>query len=122
LEKHREQTFFLWIHYSDPHDPYAPPDLSNDLKIYLNDNLLKDLCLQKNQVEEIELPLNKGENTLRLEVTNEFAPKKDAFLARLVQLELVPSSHTENTTLHFGRGWHNTKKGKRMMHFKNNAM
>ncbi|MCK4931776.1 MAG: sulfatase [Candidatus Aminicenantes bacterium] len=122
LEKHREQNFFLWIHYSDPHDPYAPPDLSNDLKIYLNDNLLKELCLQKNQVEDIALPLNKGKNTLRLEVTNEFIPKKDAFLARLVQLELVPSSHAEDTTLHFGRGWLNTRKSKRMMYFKNNAI
>jgi arylsulfatase A-like enzyme len=25
LESHREQDFFLWVHYYDPHDPYAPP-------------------------------------------------------------------------------------------------
>jgi len=122
LEKHQEQKFFVWIHYSDPHDPYAPPDLPNDLKIYLNENLVEELSLQKNQVENISLHLNKGENSLRFEVTNKFAPKKDAFLARLVLLELAPSSHAEDTTLHFGRGWHNTKKGKRMMHIKNNAI
>jgi membrane-anchored protein YejM (alkaline phosphatase superfamily) len=122
LEKHRDQNFFVWIHYSDPHDPYAPPDLANDLKIYLNDNMFQELCLQKNQVENISLPLNRGENTLRLEVANEFVQREDALLARLVQLELIPSSHAEHTTLHFGRGWHNTKKGKRMMHFKNNAI
>jgi arylsulfatase A-like enzyme len=122
LEKHREQNFFLWIHYSDPHDPYAPPDLPNDLKIYLNDSLLTELCLQKNQVENITLHLHKGENTLRLEARNTFVQKEDAFLARLVQLELAPSSHAEDTSLRFGRGWHNTKKGKRLMHFKNNAI
>lgn len=25
LEEHREERFFLWIHYYDPHHPYAPP-------------------------------------------------------------------------------------------------
>jgi membrane-anchored protein YejM (alkaline phosphatase superfamily) len=122
LGKQREKNFFVWIHYSDPHDPYAPPDLANDLKISLNGSPFKELCLQKNQVEDIALHLNKGENTLRLEVANEFVQKEDAFLARLVQLELVPSSHVEETTLHFGRGWHNTNKGKHMMHFRNNAI
>lgn len=122
LEQHREQKFFVWVHYSDPHDPYAPPDLANDLNIYLNDRLSSEICLQKNQVENIALHLKKGENTIRFEVMNDFVQKKDAFLARLVQLELVPSSHAENTTLRLGQRWHNTKKGKRMMHFKNNAI
>lgn len=26
LESNRKMDFFLWIHYFDPHDPYAPPD------------------------------------------------------------------------------------------------
>jgi len=26
LEKHVERSFFLWIHYLDPHGPYDPPD------------------------------------------------------------------------------------------------
>jgi len=122
LEKHRDQNFFVWIHYSDPHDPYAPPDLANDLNIYLNDNLLTEICLQKNQVENIALNLNTGRNSLRFEVSNKFVQKKETFLARLVQLELVPSSHVGDANLIFARGWHNTKKGKRMMHFKNNAI
>jgi arylsulfatase len=25
LREHREEPFFLWIHYQDPHGPYAPP-------------------------------------------------------------------------------------------------
>jgi arylsulfatase A-like enzyme len=25
LENHREENFFLWVHYFDPHAPYAPP-------------------------------------------------------------------------------------------------
>ena len=121
LEQNREQRFFVWVHYSDPHDPYAPPDLENDLKIYCNGNLSYDLCLQKNQVENISLQLKKGVNTLRFEVTNPFVPDDDAFLARLVQLELDPTTHAEGTSIHFGRRWHNTNKAKRMMHFRNDS-
>lgn len=25
LRRHRDQAFFLWLHYYNPHDPYAPP-------------------------------------------------------------------------------------------------
>ena len=25
IERHREEPFFLWVHYFDPHSPYAPP-------------------------------------------------------------------------------------------------
>lgn len=26
LEQHREERFFLWVHYIDPHGPYEPPE------------------------------------------------------------------------------------------------
>jgi len=26
LRRHRDSSFFLWIHYMDPHDPYDPPE------------------------------------------------------------------------------------------------
>jgi arylsulfatase A-like enzyme len=26
IERHADQDFFLWIHFLDPHTPYAPPD------------------------------------------------------------------------------------------------
>jgi arylsulfatase A-like enzyme/Flp pilus assembly protein TadD len=27
IEAHREKRFFLWVHYFDPHEPYAPPEI-----------------------------------------------------------------------------------------------
>jgi arylsulfatase A-like enzyme/Flp pilus assembly protein TadD len=26
IEAHRDKRFFLWVHYFDPHEPYAPPE------------------------------------------------------------------------------------------------
>ena len=26
IEEHRNEKFFLWMHYMDPHDPYVPPE------------------------------------------------------------------------------------------------
>jgi arylsulfatase A-like enzyme len=31
LRSHRDQNFFLWLHYIDPHDPYAPPPPYNKI-------------------------------------------------------------------------------------------
>ncbi len=36
MTKHREEEFFLWIHYLDPHSPYSPPEA------YLKDIALPD--------------------------------------------------------------------------------
>ncbi|MGB6864160.1 MAG: sulfatase-like hydrolase/transferase, partial [Candidatus Aminicenantaceae bacterium] len=45
LDKNRENRFFVWIHYSDPHDPYAPPSIPPDLRISFNGQFYTDLCL-----------------------------------------------------------------------------
>ena len=26
IRQHKKETFFLWVHYFDPHDPYEPPE------------------------------------------------------------------------------------------------
>jgi arylsulfatase A-like enzyme len=31
LRNHRDRSFFLWLHYIDPHDPYAPPKPYDEL-------------------------------------------------------------------------------------------
>ena len=30
LEAHRDEPFFAWIHYMDPHTPYLPPDIDRE--------------------------------------------------------------------------------------------
>lgn len=47
LDGTKDQKFFAWIHYSDPHDPYCPPDMPDDFTIYLNDRPAGEYNLAK---------------------------------------------------------------------------
>ena len=59
LEAHRDGPFFLWVHYSDPHEPYAPPGAPDDLTVYVNDKLLGSYCLANYTVNTAELTLER---------------------------------------------------------------
>lgn len=42
--------FFLWIHYSDPHEPYAPPWVEPDGEVYVNGKKAGDVCFLKKEL------------------------------------------------------------------------
>jgi len=105
LEKNKEQEFFLWIHYSDPHDPYAPPDLNNDLKLFLNRKLIGEYCLRKYEKHTITLNLRRGRNRLIFEVTNDDLPDPQGFHARLDRLNFTPHPEEKDISIKFLRGW-----------------
>lgn len=65
LEALKGRKFFLWIHYSDPHEPYAPPDTADDTKLFLNDELAVQCCLNKYLTQTLDLKLKKGRTRLR---------------------------------------------------------
>jgi arylsulfatase A-like enzyme len=75
LEAHRDGPFFLWVHYSDPHEPYAPPGAPDDLTITVNDKPLGSYCLSNYTVNTAELTLEPGSTQIRFEVKND----SDAF-------------------------------------------
>lgn len=87
LNKPHRDPFFLWIHYSDPHDPYAPPVLSPDFRIYLNGKIHSELCLQKNEIINCAFELNPGENTIEFEALNKFPIPRDDFRISLNDFE-----------------------------------
>ena len=72
LERHLDLPFFLWIHYSDPHDPYAPPNLPSDLRIHHNGEILTEVCVRKRETLEINLKIQNGANLLRFECLQPF--------------------------------------------------
>ena len=75
LEAHRAGPFFLWVHYSDPHEPYAPPGAPDDLTVYVNDKRLGSYCLSNYTVNTADLVLEPGITEIRFEVKND----SDAF-------------------------------------------
>jgi len=70
LESHKNGPFFLWIHYSDPHEPYTPPDTPDDLEIFVNDTPVGAYCLSRYTINTAELSLKTGPNKIRFEVKN----------------------------------------------------
>jgi membrane-anchored protein YejM (alkaline phosphatase superfamily) len=105
LEDNRSRPFFLWVHYSDPHDPYATPDAPNDFKLFLNDRLIYETSLQKYTLNQVTLDLRRGKNELRLEFLNEFDDNPDHFLGRLDLVEFSPPLDRKTLQADFHRGW-----------------
>jgi len=110
LEQNKDQKFFLWIHYSDPHEPYAPPDIPDDLSVYMNDQLLGEYCLGKYVTYEIDLELGKGENRLRFEINNIHQENPEDVQARFDKLNIV-TSEKEKIDIRFSEGWSDSGKG-----------
>lgn len=67
LEKIKDEKFFAWIHYSDPHSPYNPPDLPPEIKLFVNDTHIGDYHLNK-RIHEIDCRLDSGLNRIRFEL------------------------------------------------------
>jgi len=91
LQDDRSLDFFLWLHYSDPHDPYAPPSLPPDLKVLLNDQVHAEICLQRRENLVLNFPLEEGENRIRFEVMNPFPSPRDDYRISLNDFELLLS-------------------------------
>lgn len=106
LEAHQNEPFFLWIHYSDPHDPYAPPDSPNDLKVFLNDELILETCLNKYRTYNLPLILKPGRNLIRLDVQNFADSNPEHFLARLDRLKFFRASDGQEIRADLIRGWY----------------
>jgi membrane-anchored protein YejM (alkaline phosphatase superfamily) len=90
LEANGSRPFFLWVHYSDPHDPYAPPGTPEDMKIGLNGKPLGAFCLERGATITIRLDLEKGTNRLVFDIANPYPVETGRFAARLDALSFEP--------------------------------
>lgn len=57
-----EDRFFLWLHYSDPHEPYNPPGSPPDTSVALNGESVIEGSLESSAFVEARLILNPGRN------------------------------------------------------------
>jgi arylsulfatase A-like enzyme len=121
LEENRDKKFFLWVHYSDPHDPYSPPGTPNDFKIFLNEKLILNACLRKYEYHELKFDLKSGKNRLRLEIENQFVENEDYFRGKLDRMKFFPEPNSENLDIELSRGWL-IKRDRDAFFFKNNSI
>jgi len=120
IRAHKDRRFFLWIHYSDPHDPYAPPDTPNDLKLYFNDKPIGEYCLSKYITYDIDLKLRQGKNQVRFETANPYSDNPEQFQARLDLLTVAPPAGETDVAVERSWGWF-TRRGDNVAFLKNRA-
>jgi arylsulfatase A-like enzyme len=106
LDQNKERPFFLWVHYSDPHDPYAPPDSPPDFTLFFNDRPVAETSLQKYTLNEAVLELEPGLNRLRAEFRSEADDRADRYLGRLDKFEFDPPLAEPGVRVDFARGWY----------------
>ncbi len=104
LEKNNDLAFFLWIHYSDPHEPYYPPDTPPDLKVFLNGSLIGEYNLNKTTYS-VELDLKKGKNELEFELVDNFIKNTSLLRARFESLTLAELEDEGDIKVEFKEGW-----------------
>jgi arylsulfatase A-like enzyme len=83
LKENKDNPFFLWVHYSDPHDPYAPPSTPQDMEILVNGKSEHVLTLRRKRLQTFTFTLAEGENTVVFRVLNPFPDKRDDCRASL---------------------------------------
>jgi hypothetical protein len=116
LDGNKDQKFFAWIHYSDPHDPYCPPDMPNDFTIYVNDRPVGEYNLAKYEKKEVELDLQPGENLVRFDIVNDSFRNQDQFLARLDMLNFNLEEDDKDLDIDLYWGWF-VRNGNSVFHF-----
>ncbi|MFQ6037248.1 MAG: sulfatase [Candidatus Aminicenantales bacterium] len=107
IAKHKDDPFFLWIHYSDPHDPYAPPYLLPDCRVELNGYVWSEVCLQKYELLSWRFPLKKGQNRIVFRSLKPFPGGQKDFR---LSLNAIAWEHPEGVTLSF-EGIHFVHRG-----------
>jgi arylsulfatase A-like enzyme len=106
LEAHKGEKFFLWIHYSDPHDPYAPPNSPPDLKIYQDDRLLGAYCLNKYSLNTVPIQIPSGKSRIRFDVYNTETESQYPYPGRLTEYHFKPLPGGKTITTEFSSDWY----------------
>ena len=65
LDDNSEEPFFLWVHFSDPHEPYVTPDAPPDTELWLDDERLGTYNLASAEHYFVDVELPPGKHRLR---------------------------------------------------------
>ncbi|MCP2598986.1 sulfatase, partial [Candidatus Aminicenantes bacterium AC-335-B20] len=119
LKKNSNKKFFLWIHYSDPHEPYAPPYLPPNFRVYFNNKILHEIYLKSSTVYYLKFKLKKGINSLKFETLSNFPEIENKYLMKITTLEF---NNFPNLKINFEKGWLIEKREKIIYFLKKEAI
>jgi len=72
LQKIKNRRFFLFVHYSDPHTPYAPPEAEGLFEIYLDGKLVAEFNSYRGAILKKAIPISEGNHILGFKVKHDF--------------------------------------------------
>ena len=104
LERLKKEKFFLFVHYSDPHPPYAPPAAKADFCISLDDRPLTTFNAYSGAILRLKIPLRPGTHRLHLAVSA-LPGIFDSFVIR--RLETRPASRITLENISFTKALYN---------------
>jgi arylsulfatase A-like enzyme len=96
LREHAAEPFFLWVHFSDPHEPYLPVGAPPDTELYVDGELEGRFTLQAAERERVSLTLGPGRHVLRW--TSLRAPRPDDRPETAIMLELLAPPELASTS------------------------
>ncbi|MGE5340912.1 MAG: sulfatase [Candidatus Omnitrophota bacterium] len=70
LNRIKDDRFFFFIHYSDPHTPYAPPDVNNHFTLSIDGKPVSQFNAYWGAILKMEIPLTAGEHTVDLKLAH----------------------------------------------------
>jgi hypothetical protein len=76
FEENKDERFFAWLHYSDPHEPYVTADAPPDTEIFVNGKSVGRYVLGKKEKIAISFTANPGENKIEFHALVPRGPKK----------------------------------------------
>jgi len=83
IEEFKDRRFFLFVHYSDPHTPYAPPNVEGHFEITLDGKLIADLNPYQGSILRKNLSLQKGSHVIEFKVKGSFEDFHHFIIRRL---------------------------------------
>ena len=83
LHELRNRQFFLFTHFSDPHTPYAPPDIEGRFEIHVDGKLARFFNSYTGAILRETLLLSKGNHEVKFKVLNGFDDFSCFILRRL---------------------------------------
>ena len=103
VEEAAGKPFFLWVHYSDPHEPYLPSIHGKGmvLEAVLNGRLIGDVDTSLGAGFDAVLPLKAGENILSFRSKGRGKPVK----GRRIAFEFRSLEFHPPVVFQWGKGW-----------------
>lgn len=102
-----KKNFFLFVHFSDPHCPYAPPTRYSGFQVYVDGKLEIELNAYQGAILRFEKELKRGRHTVEFKLAGSMDDFRSFVIRRLNfgKKDSVSLQHLTFSDRHYGRSY-----------------